>query len=670
FDDVVADLMCETLFFGVVGDADDYRRFKKAYNEGLDFAGVNQRIAAGTGFLAVEVLRHCPGDVTPGVEVSAKYVGIAAAHLGSFDPVFGGYGYYVPLIYANKAGLNTVMYIQNGGLECSSLELWFKAQEDCLRARICDVATLAPGETYQFDAADCVGPDWQGSAWIRASEPMGVAVDIYGRDILMTYIGEPAPFDYVREDGTGVAAADTGERVAFGPLAYSEYQGWDTGVQVMNLDQLVNAKVKVYFLDRSGDVITTLVDWICPRGSQTFFLPLVADLPGSWIGSVRVESQVWWTPGTNEVEAPNVVGVATLMKYGDVARTEAQQAIAYNLLPEHKAYKWQIGGRSNGGLESGVGLIAVPSLLKDLDGSGVTSELAIMNLVAKPGFTDFAIYIYDQNGLLDFVCQKLSDRQAEYIDLQTWGYVSNGFKGSAIISATFWEHEVVDEVGFVLRNLVGLGAVSVERTGTRFGEDIPGDEAAGDRGIPFALTQDVDWCPGGDGLPRCPGQPLFPDRFRVRIAPTGTLGNVPDAGATAPGSASFALVVNASPACRVTDVDLQIDITHPRTEDLDAYLTHGTVTESELFSDLCAGNALGINLQAVLDDDVSPGIGAAVCLNAVGGSRRQATEGGGGLNAFDNQGAGGAWTLKIQDDLAGNSGRLNSATLSGTCLRP
>ena len=36
------------------------------------------------------------------------------------------------------------------------------------------------------------------------------------------------------------------------------------------------AKVKVYFLDRSGDVITTLVDWICPRGSQTFFLPLIA----------------------------------------------------------------------------------------------------------------------------------------------------------------------------------------------------------------------------------------------------------------------------------------------------------------------------------------------------------------------------------------------------------
>ena len=59
-----------------------------------------------------------------------------------------------------------------------------QAQDDCLRARICDVATLAPGETYQFDASDCVGPDWQGAAWIRASEVMGVAVDIYGLSLI------------------------------------------------------------------------------------------------------------------------------------------------------------------------------------------------------------------------------------------------------------------------------------------------------------------------------------------------------------------------------------------------------------------------------------------------------------------------------------------------------
>ena len=511
FDDVVADYMCETLFFGVVGDADDYRRFKKAYNEGLEFGGVPMDRATGDGLIAVDVHRKCPGDVTPGVEVTSKYNGIAGTHLGMFDPVYGGHGYYVPLVYADKAGFTSIMYLQNGGLECTSIEVWFQEQDNCLRATICDITTLAPGETYQLDANDCVGPDFQGSAWVRTTQPMGIAVDIVGRDILMTYVGEPAEINFTFDPEA--AYTRTANQVAFGPLVYSEYQGWDTGVQVQNMSAVTAAKVKVYFMDRSGDIVTTLVDWVCPRGSQTFFLPVIAALPGNWVGSIRVESQEWLTPGGPLVASPNIVAVATLIKYNDAARTETTEAIAYNLLPEHKVYDWQIGF-GGGSLDSGVGLIAIPSLLKDLDGSGLTSELAIANVVPKPGFTDLAIYIFDQNGMLDYICQKLSAKQVEYIDLQTWGYVNPGFKGSAIISAQFWEHDVFDDTGFFLRNLVGLGAVAVERNGTRLGEDAPGDEAAGARGIPFSnpRTEDeedlgFEHCFMAD-FPICPGTPF------------------------------------------------------------------------------------------------------------------------------------------------------------------
>ncbi len=511
FDDVVADYMCETLFFGVVGDADDYRRFKKAYNEGLEFGGVPLDRATGDGLLAVDVHRKCPGDVTPGVEVTSKYNGIAGTHLGTFDPVFGGYSYFVPLVYADKAGFTSIIYLQNGGLECSSVEVWFQEQDNCLRATICDISTLAPGETYQLDANDCVGPDFQGSAWIRTTQPMGIAIDIVGRDVLMTYVAEPSEINYTFDPTKSLT--HTGDQVAFGPLIYSEYQGWDTGVQVQNMSAVTAAKVKVYFLDRKGGIITTLVDWVCPRGSQTFFLPVIFDLPGNWVGNLRVESQEWITPGGPLVQPANITGVVTLIKYNDAARTETTEAIAYNLLPEHKIFDWQIGF-GGGGLDSGVGLIAIPSLLKDLDGSGLTSELAITNVVPKPGFTDFAIYIFDQNGLLDYVCQKLNEKQTEYIDLQTWGYVNPGFKGSAIISATFWEHDVFDDTGFFLRNLVGLGAVSIERNGTRLGEDSPGDESAGSRGIPFTNPRTEDEEDAGfehcfmADFPICPGTPF------------------------------------------------------------------------------------------------------------------------------------------------------------------
>jgi len=510
FDDILADLMCETLFFGVVGDAEDFRRFKKAYNEGGSFAGIPQDVASGErygGVLAVEVLRDCPADLTAGARVTSKYNGIAGSHLGMYDPVYGGYTYYVPLVYADRASFNTWVYIQNGGLECSSVEIWAQAQDDCLRARICSVETLAPGESLQWDPNTCVGPGWQGSAWVRTSQPMGIAVDIVGRDVLMTYVGEPAELNYTFDPTQAVETP--GNQVAFGPLIYSEYQGWDSGIQVQNLSPVVNAKVKVYFLDRSGDVITTLVDWICPRGSQTFFLPVVAELPGNWVGSVRVESQEWLTPGGPRIAPPNIVAVATLIKYSDAQRTETREAIAYNLLPEHKIYDWQLGF-GGGGLDSGVGLIAIPSLIADLEGTGITTEVAIANIIPKPGFTDFAIYVYDQNGLLDYVCQKLNEKQVEYIDLQTWGFINNGFKGSAIISAVFWEHEVFDGTGFFLRNLVGLGAVSVERSKTSLGTDVSGDEAAGSRGIPFRRSDIEDEEFEFTFLvenPQCPGLP-------------------------------------------------------------------------------------------------------------------------------------------------------------------
>ena len=198
--DVFADLLCEALFHDVVGNCDNYRRFKQAFNTygvwqtstyNFDF-----RRYAGAS-LAVEVVRKCPGDQNPLVNVTGGYAGIADEQLGTYDPVYNGFAFFAPLIYADEGGFTSWLYIQNGGYECTSLEIWFKAQDDCLRARICDVSTLAPGETYQFDASDCVGPDWQGSTWIRASEPMGVAVDIYGRDILSVSQFDRTQLDFI-----------------------------------------------------------------------------------------------------------------------------------------------------------------------------------------------------------------------------------------------------------------------------------------------------------------------------------------------------------------------------------------------------------------------------------------------------------------------------------------
>ncbi|MFN8422809.1 MAG: hypothetical protein U0470_05215 [Anaerolineae bacterium] len=663
FDDIVGNYLCELLFFGVVGDADDYRRFKKAYNEGLAFNGVPLDRARGSGYLAVDVLRQCPGVDTPGVLVTSKYNGIAGDHLGAADPVYGGYAFFAPLVYAGHSGFNTILYIQNGGLQCSSLEIWFQHLDDCLRASICDIATLAPGETFQFDAADCVGPDWLGNAWIRASQPMGIAVDIIGPDVLMSYVGEPTEINYTYDPNTPVFSS--GNHVAFGPLIYSEYQGWDSGIQVQNMSPVVAAKAKVYFLDRGGDIITTLVDWICPRGSQTFFLPVVFDLPGTWVGSVRVESQEWITPGGPNVLAPNIVAVATLIKYSDPARTSITEGIAYNLLPEHKIFDWQIAPGTRGGLESGIGLIAIPSLFKDTRRSGITSELAIANVVPKPGFTDFALILYDQNGLLDFVCEKLNEKQVEYIDFYRWGYLNNGFKGSAVISATFWEHDVFNSVGGFERNLVGLGAMAIERSRTVLGEDIPGDEAAGDRGIPFALA-DIrsERCLNGPapffdilcpGVPGAPNDPFAcPDTVSAKCLNCPLA--IPDGGA-----AQARINVNVPPGCRITDLDVRLDVQHTAVGDLVFGLAKsnnppGALQFRTLASRVCGFSA---NMQAILDDDAAQPIGSVCPPSGFARARSQNRT----LDAFTGVQARGEWILRVDDAAAGNAGRVNDARL-------
>lgn len=495
---------CGALFDLLVGDDDQWFAFDKIYSEQRTYIGPApisgppvvldfQRYKGEP--MAISVNRKCPDPVDPARSNNAAYIGVSTDMEGTRDPVVGGYTQFAPLLFGDKGGLTSTIYIHNSGWFCSSLELWFYTQDNCLRPILGDVLSVAPGETAVFDPSSVVGPDWLGSAWIRASQPLGVVVDTMGPNHFTSYRGSPA--DVIDEEYAKTISY--GSQVNFAPLTYSEYQGWDTAIQVQNLSAIMAAKVKVYFLDRSGGVITTLVDWICPRGSQSYFLPVIEALPGNWVGSVRVESQEWITSGGPLVDPPRIQSVVLLEQWADPARSERREAVAYNALTEVLSFDWQIG-HGPGGMASGSAVVAIPLLMKGYN--GVTSEIAITNVVPKPGFTDFAVYIYDQNSLIYIICEKLNERQVEYIDLATWGFVPPRFNGSAVISATFWEHHVFDGRGTHVRNLVGLTAVAVERVGRdSTGPDIPGDESKAFEGIPIFtfFPQRVVGCPGIPG---------------------------------------------------------------------------------------------------------------------------------------------------------------------------
>ncbi len=493
-----ADVVCEeALTFA--GSADQWTSFDEAYRyQGTyygewDQSGLHQVVldfAKNQGEpLAVTVNRGCPDAVDANLKDYAAYTGVSSDQEGARDPRGGAFMYYAPLVFAAKGGLNSKVCIQNSGTECTSLEIWFKAQDDCLRAVIGDVLSLAPGETVCFDPNGVIGPDWLGSAWIRSTQPLGVIVDTMGGNHFTSYNGVPADVDALN--------FSYGNQVSFLPLTYSEYQGWDSAIQVQNMSAVVAAKVKVYFLDRGGDIVTTLVDWICPRGTQTFFLPVIANLPGMWAGSARAESQEWITPGGPNVLAPPITAVMLMERWSDPARTTRREAIAYNGQSECLLYDWQLGS-GTGGTASGAAVLALPLIAKY--NRGIKSEFAVTNLVPKPGFTDFVIFIYDQNGLIDQICQKITEKQVDYVDLDGYGNINRGFLGSAVISAVFWEHDVFDARGNFERNVVGLGATAIERIGSTSGAtDAPGDESKGYEAFPvfdFFAPEDALSCPG------------------------------------------------------------------------------------------------------------------------------------------------------------------------------
>ncbi|RMD66900.1 hypothetical protein D6833_00910, partial [Candidatus Parcubacteria bacterium] len=165
------------------------------------------------------------------------------------------------------------------------------------------------------------------------------------------------------------------------------------------------------------------------------------------------------------------------------------EAMSYNLLTEEQVFDWQLAWEKSG-LRSGAGVISIPALSGGPSGSlQSTSHLAIQNAVPQPGVTNLVLFLYDQNGLLDFVCQSLNARQVDYITLEDWSYINPRFRGSAVISAIAWEHEVIDpRMGGARWNLLGLAAVKAERPG----EGSPsttepvGDQSSASVGIPVA----------------------------------------------------------------------------------------------------------------------------------------------------------------------------------------
>jgi subtilisin-like proprotein convertase family protein len=227
----------------------------------------------------------------------------------------------------------------------------------------------------------------------------------------------------------------------------------------------------------------------------------------------------------------------------------------------------------------------------------------------------------------------------------------------------FWEHDVFDETGFFLRNLVGLAAVAVERSGTRLGEDVPGDEAAGDRGIPFREDDALSFDWEGPNAPNCPGGP-FPPPVPLYCPASLTLvcvdcpKNVPQTGTSGPMNPS-SVNVSAPDACLIEDVDVLLSIDHTWIGDLAVSLA-GPAGNATLFSGICGSTD---DWRGIVDDQAAAAV-TANCGKAAPPTDRVKSQSGTALTGYNGKPAGGKWTLSINDNVGGDSGQLETWSLT------
>jgi len=115
-------------------------------------------------------------------------------------------------------------------------------------------------------------------------------------------------------------------------------------------------------------------------------------------------------------------------------------------------------------------------------------------------------------------------------------------------------------------------------------------------------------------------------------------------------------IINVSDNFAVTDVNVNIDISHTWIRDLQIYLKSPDGTEVLLYDRSCgSGNVGKVNINATFDDEAV----ASICDNAnpaISGTTKPDNL----LSAFNNLFSSGDWTLRIVDNADQDTGTLNS----------
>ncbi|MBK7779356.1 MAG: hypothetical protein IPJ58_00935 [Ardenticatenia bacterium] len=436
----VADLACEAPFAWIKGDPQEYRRFQKAFlSDGRYRNFIFDRMVGDP--LAISWTERCGEDLS-------SYDALRWGESSVWSEPEQAQLSYLPLI-----GADWEILVQNMGPDSADAALRLDLGDG--RWKVCEAPRIAPGEARTLRVADCA-PEAL-SARVSASQPIAVVA---------------------RRAAEGPRAAYAGRGVG-GPelhLAWPGDRALAAVVGLQNPSTTLTATVRLQADDRWGNRRLLREARLGPGASLRLDLAASELGPVSDAAFLRVESVA-----DDQGRRTPIVGAAWQQRDG--LTIAAQELLV---------------GTPEG---TGTGLLALPIFQSD---PAAPTRLVVHNDVGRFGRTVFSVAMYDRVvGLIGVVCMRLDARASKVIALDVWRFAPSGFSGSAVISASYWEHDRDDDGHKLPDNPVGLSATFQT-----------GDASKGDPDLMVGLAM----APGSyrltSSIGRClnPGPLMPPDR--------------------------------------------------------------------------------------------------------------------------------------------------------------
>ncbi|TVR68785.1 MAG: hypothetical protein EA415_15665, partial [Sphaerobacteraceae bacterium] len=233
---------------------------------------------------------------------------------------------YLPIVQTND-GWNSIIHVSNidsSSPSAAAVTMKFYATDQqgvfsSSNSGIEYTEYLNPGETWTFDLAEQNFPDnWVGSAWIVSDYTVATSVNRVKpeTDMVVTNTAAPSIEAITSLDGFGPwsdgiqTEADTnggegevafeshsltgneGQYEMYGPLVFRNYNGWNTGISIVNITEQTNDVDIKFYGTGGGAAIFQDSLTISPKGQDFVYIPNDPALNGdsSFVGSVLLSS--------------------------------------------------------------------------------------------------------------------------------------------------------------------------------------------------------------------------------------------------------------------------------------------------------------------------------------------------------------------------------------------